>query len=268
MRVFGCRPFVLTPKEKRSKWDPKAREGRFMGYEEVSKAYRVYDIEADQVVISRDVTFDEPTFGFSPTLPQEIVDDTALDIESMNISDEPHPMQFKQIGKRKSRSNSQEQALQRTLPERRGTGFEEASAPDDFETHQAKRRSSARANLDEERKGSDEDNEDATPQVFWRASVNAVEGIDLSEPTTFKDAVDGPDQVHWRKAICAELDSMKLRGVLRAPKQPAGQHTIVTKWVFNIKRIADGSIEKYKARLVAKGFKQKYGIDYTETFFR
>uniref|UniRef100_A0AAV1VMY4 Reverse transcriptase Ty1/copia-type domain-containing protein n=1 Tax=Peronospora matthiolae TaxID=2874970 RepID=A0AAV1VMY4_9STRA len=266
MRVFGCRTFVLTPKEKRSKWDPKAREGRFMGYEEVSKAYRVYDIEADQVVISRDVTFDEPTFGFSPTLPQEIVDDTALDIESMNISDEPHPMEFKQIGKRKSRSNSQEQALQRTLPERRGTGFEEASAPDDFETHQAKRRSSARANLDEEQKGSDEDNEDATPQVFWRASVNAVEGTDLSEPTTFKDAVDGPDQVHWCEAICAELDSMKLRGVLRAPKQPAGQHTIGTKWVFNIKRKADGSIEKYKARLVAKGFKQKYGIDYTETF--
>ena len=55
MRVFGCRVFVLTPKEKRSKWDPKAREGIFMGYEEVSKAYRVYDIEADRVVISRDV---------------------------------------------------------------------------------------------------------------------------------------------------------------------------------------------------------------------
>uniref|UniRef100_A0AAV1TQH0 Retroviral polymerase SH3-like domain-containing protein n=1 Tax=Peronospora matthiolae TaxID=2874970 RepID=A0AAV1TQH0_9STRA len=143
MRVFGCRTFVLTPNEKRSKWDLKAREGLFMRYEEVSKAYRVYDIEADQVVISRDVTFDESTFGFSPTLPQEIVDDTALDIESMNISDEPHPMQFKQTRKRKSRSNSQEQVLRRTLPERRGTGLEEASAPDDFESHQAKRRSSA-----------------------------------------------------------------------------------------------------------------------------
>uniref|UniRef100_A0AAV1TFT7 Retroviral polymerase SH3-like domain-containing protein n=1 Tax=Peronospora matthiolae TaxID=2874970 RepID=A0AAV1TFT7_9STRA len=85
MRVFGCRTFVLTPKEKRSKWDPKAREGPFMGYEEVVKAYRVYDIEADQVVISRDVTFDESTFGFSPTLPQEIVHDTALDTESLTV---------------------------------------------------------------------------------------------------------------------------------------------------------------------------------------
>ncbi|KAG2779909.1 hypothetical protein PC112_g24937 [Phytophthora cactorum] len=59
MRVFGCRTYILTPKEKRLKWDPKARTGLFLGYEEVSKAYRLYDIEAGQVVISRDVNFDE-----------------------------------------------------------------------------------------------------------------------------------------------------------------------------------------------------------------
>ena len=58
---------------------------------------------------------------------------------------------------------------------------------------------------------------------------------------------------------------MKLRGVFRATKLPAGQHTIGIKWVFKIKRKADGSIEKYKTRLVAKGFKQIYGIDFTET---
>uniref|UniRef100_H3H8Q5 Reverse transcriptase Ty1/copia-type domain-containing protein n=1 Tax=Phytophthora ramorum TaxID=164328 RepID=H3H8Q5_PHYRM len=100
-----------------------------------------------------------------------------------------------------------------------------------------------------------------------RASANAVEAAaDLSEPTTFQEAVNGPDQVHWRKAIRAELKSMRLRGVFRAAKLPSGQRAIGTKWVFKIKRKADGSIEKYKARLVAKGFKQKYGIDYTETF--
>ncbi|KAG2794598.1 hypothetical protein PC113_g25372 [Phytophthora cactorum] len=100
-----------------------------------------------------------------------------------------------------------------------------------------------------------------------RTDANAVEAtVDLSEPTTFQEAVNGPDQVHWRKAIRAELESMRLRGVFRAAKLPNGQRAIGTKWVFKIKRKADGSIEKYKARLVAKGFKQKYGIDYTETF--
>ena len=139
-----------------------------MGYEEVSKAYRVYDIEADQVVISRDVTFDESTFGFSPALPQEAVDDTALDFDSMNISDEPCTTQFKETGKRKNRSNSHEQVNQRTRPARSGAGLEEASAPNDFESHQAKRRSRTRANLDEERKGGDEDEDDGSPQVFWQ----------------------------------------------------------------------------------------------------
>uniref|UniRef100_A0AAV1VGL5 Reverse transcriptase Ty1/copia-type domain-containing protein n=1 Tax=Peronospora matthiolae TaxID=2874970 RepID=A0AAV1VGL5_9STRA len=141
---------------------------------------------------------------------------------------------------------------------RQRPGLEESSAPDDL--------SSRRANEDEERK-SEEQHDTPTSSAFWHASANAVEAaVDFSEPSTFEEAVSGPDQVHWRKAIDAELDSMKLRGVFRAAKLPNGQSAIGTKWVFKIKRKADGSIEKYKARLVAKGFRQKYGIDYTETF--
>lgn len=59
---------------------------------------------------------------------------------------------------------------------------------------------------------------------------------------------------------------MRLRGVFSASKLPHNQRAIGTKWVFKIKRRADGSIDKYKARLVTKGFKQKHGIDYPEIF--
>ena len=38
------------------------------------------------------------------------------------------------------------------------------------------------------------------------------------------------------------------------------------KWIFKIKRKADGSVNKYKARLVAKGYVQKQGIDFEEVF--
>jgi hypothetical protein len=33
-----------------------------------------------------------------------------------------------------------------------------------------------------------------------------------------------------------------------------------------VKKHSDGSIERYKARLVARGFRQRYGLDYEDTF--
>jgi hypothetical protein len=41
---------------------------------------------------------------------------------------------------------------------------------------------------------------------------------------------------------------------------------VTSKWIFKIKHVVHGNIEKYKERFVSRGFSQKEGIDYEEKF--
>jgi histone deacetylase 1/2 len=71
---------------------------------------------------------------------------------------------------------------------------------------------------------------------------------------------------HWREAMETEYQALLRNETWRLVPPRPGLNVIDSKWVFKIKRHSDGSIERYKARLVAKGFKQRYGLDYEDTF--
>uniref|UniRef100_A0A2N9F894 Reverse transcriptase Ty1/copia-type domain-containing protein n=1 Tax=Fagus sylvatica TaxID=28930 RepID=A0A2N9F894_FAGSY len=83
------------------------------------------------------------------------------------------------------------------------------------------------------------------------------------EPSCFTIANKSP---HWRRAMNAEFDALMKNGTWVLTPPSPNQNLIGCKWVYRIKRHADGSIKRYKARLVAKGFHQQPGIDYGETF--
>ncbi len=91
-------------------------------------------------------------------------------------------------------------------------------------------------------------------------------GQSISEPHSYREAACSPHRVQWERAMQDELDSIKANNTYTLVPLPAGRQAIGSKWVYKIKRHADGSVDRFKARLVAKGYSQLYGIDFTETF--
>ena len=72
LRIFGCPVYIHVPKEKRTKMESSGKKGVFVGYNENSKAYRIYVPGQKQIEVSKDVTFhEEAAFNKSRELQQE-----------------------------------------------------------------------------------------------------------------------------------------------------------------------------------------------------
>jgi transposase InsO family protein len=107
---------------------------------------------------------------------------------------------------------------------------------------------------------------DAYEAAFAVAALKAKGTSNSPEPKSFWQAMSGPDADEWYKAAAVEMQAHLDNGTWELVKLPAGQKAIGSKWVFKIKRNADGFIKRYKAHLVAQGFSQRPGVDFTETF--
>ncbi|CAI7799941.1 unnamed protein product [Closterium sp. NIES-54] len=90
----------------------------------------------------------------------------------------------------------------------------------------------------------------------------------LVEPTTVRQALNGPDAEKWRAAMAAEVAALQRRGTWKlVPRRHAkGRKMLTGKWVFRIKTLADGTVKKIKARWVVRGFEQTQFVDYNQTF--
>jgi hypothetical protein len=62
-----------------------------------------------------------------------------------------------------------------------------------------------------------------------------------------------------------EYDSIVKNSAWEIVPRPVDKSVVGLRWIYKVKKTANGSVEKYKARFVAWGFSQIKGIDYDDT---
>jgi histone deacetylase 1/2 len=101
------------------------------------------------------------------------------------------------------------------------------------------------------------------PKQYTDGTVRYGLTVSTGEPRNLPAALSDPN---WRSAMQDEYDALMSNKTWTLVPPGPHRNIIDCKWVYRVKHRADGTIDRYKARLVAKGFKQRYGIDYEDTF--
>ncbi|KAJ6874187.1 hypothetical protein NC651_032883 [Populus alba x Populus x berolinensis] len=255
-RIFGCIAYARIPDVKRTKLDDKGVKCVFLGVNEESKAFKLYDPITRKIVISRDVQFDEQStwdWRSTTTHPNTVNHDDDAGYEEMEEQSTNGQRIEPQIVS-SNNDNAIDEQLQSPIA---GLLNPSSNVPMPSEhqlaTNQRQRKMSAW--MHDFVSGNElSDDEDTIVQFDLFANF---------DPIKFKDAVK---EEKWKKAMDLEIQAIERNDTWELTDLPKRQKTIGVKWVYKTKLNEKGEIDKHKARLVAKGYKQQYGVDYKEVF--
>lgn len=110
------------------------------------------------------------------------------------------------------------------------------------------------------------------PRVNFTKSIDCVisEGFAFIarryEPVSFQEAINSTESKNWKIAMDQEMNSLRKNNTWDLVNMSNDKKLIKNRWVYKIKYLANGNVDRYKARLVVRGFTEKYGIDFEETF--
>ena len=88
MKIFGCEAYALTLKNQRSKLDPRSKRCIFVGYDDVTKWYRLWDPTALKIIISRDVIFDESSLIKSENVKVDVEQEHVLSKQLVQLDNQ------------------------------------------------------------------------------------------------------------------------------------------------------------------------------------
>ncbi|UYV81752.1 hypothetical protein LAZ67_20002198 [Cordylochernes scorpioides] len=236
-KIFGALAYAHIPKQKRKKFDRRAKRCILVGYSTQSKGYRLWDNDSKQVFITKHARFDENKVGLN-----QLKDDLTEGSEAKNSF-----VWLPQQGK--------------VLPPR---------DPDLQQGYDSQLEVPSTSEVKDIVGGSSENTLSLRSRENERKTLNLANVelnlCEVSEPQTFEEAVCSPKSDLWKNAMQEELNCLEERQTWVITNLPKNKKVIGNRWVFKIKGDSKGKVSKFKARLVAKGYSQTPDIDFNQTY--
>jgi hypothetical protein len=288
--------YVHIPPALRGKLDPCARRCIFVGYSKLQKGYRCYDPTTRKFHISLNVSFHESESYYpNPVAEPSLRDDQNSEEVHLEENKDETPETTEIIVERTrniepevvevASDNSEiiideddevdEVTPNVELPS--PTPITEESAPND-QVHSNPNSSNSRYPRDRPNRGIPKKHYEPDPKAKAKYPINNfVSTHKLSEslaltvnqlstvsiPSSVQEALADPN---WKKAMNEEMGALQRNHTWDLTPLSKGKKVVGCRWVYTVKLMPEGTIDRYKARLVAKGYTQKYGVDYEETF--
>jgi transposase InsO family protein len=300
LRVFGSVGYAHVDKAKHTKLEPKSFTCMFLGYAENVKGYRVYDLKSNKVKVTRSMKLDEREvdgiYDTAPTKSTTVIHSTEDADDVVQHEQEQQPAADAPMGSVQEtheedtempEAESDDSMRHGLTTYRRTPG---ANFSDNLVFHPEPERVRrprdsvlALQDVADEYKVNDENDPD-NDDHFWPPSPKrprvdedgllaeavlayaASVGDADDAPTTYQQAMKSREASEWIKAMNPELKAHSDNGSWTLVRRTSGARPIGCRWVFAKKRNEHGQVVRYKARLVAKGFKQKFGVDFFQTY--
>lgn len=272
LKIFGSLVYYLVDKQNRRKLDPVSNEAIFVGYNHLTKHYRVFCKERDTIITVRDAQIIENKRG------SEILKNKNENYKYIEIKYNPDESELIEVQSETDEENEQEEVIEDENIIERQEHLEENNQN---EKESDVSYDSEESELDDGAKNTtavDPDYQQTTPslevEIFRRSkriqshNTNRINLMtnNIHVPEDYEEAMCSNNKNEWKKAIGEELMSHHSNKTWDIVNKPKNKQVIDSKWVFKIKENADGTINKFKARLVARGFNQVKGESYDEVF--